>query len=223
MKYRWLASALFLLLPIGILWANLPADFDNDGDVDFSDFVTFASRYGANRGDEHYDETYDINRDGAIDVKDYAEFAAEFGNNIHADKIGPVGRVDELAPTRADTLEMEAKSLRDDGNYVQAIQKYREFVATVNDSVSKVRGLNGIGIAYVALDSLDQAAQQLTVVVEEYGGTENRKLKDQLVNSTAYLGQAYYLQGNKFLAWVYWSQIKNYLPSHASTSEVFRE
>ncbi len=54
-------------------------DFDEDGVVGFADFLQFAGRFGAARGDDTYDDRYDLDGDGAIGFPDFLIFAASFG------------------------------------------------------------------------------------------------------------------------------------------------
>ena len=55
------------------------SDFDGDGTVGFSDFVSFAGVFGASEGDEKYKANYDLNGDGVIGFSDFVIFAQNFG------------------------------------------------------------------------------------------------------------------------------------------------
>ena len=64
-----------LLVGMGIAFAGLAfvyaqtaadADFDGDGKVGFSDFVSFAGKFGTSRGDGRYEAKYDLNGDGQV-------------------------------------------------------------------------------------------------------------------------------------------------------------
>ena len=170
MKYRWLVGLLFLLVPVGLLWANLPADFDNDGDVDFADFIAFAARYGAAQGDERYDEIYDVNRDGAIDFKDYTEFSAEFGAE-HSDKHA-------LTP---DELKQVAKNHEEKGEYKEAEEVYKRIIAISNNELDKAKGIRGLGKVYVKMDSLGLAEEQFKLALATYGEFEDNAMKYQVM------------------------------------------
>ena len=54
-------------------------DFDEDGVVGFADFLQFAGRFGATRGDETYDGRFDLDGDGSIGFPDFLIFAGSFG------------------------------------------------------------------------------------------------------------------------------------------------
>ena len=54
-------------------------DFDDDGVVGFADFLQFAGKFGAARGDETYDERIDLDGDGLIGFPDFLIFAGNFG------------------------------------------------------------------------------------------------------------------------------------------------
>ena len=59
--------------------ATTSSDFNNDGSVDFSDFLAFAEKFGLLRGEPRYDESFDLDSDGAIGFSDFLQFASEFG------------------------------------------------------------------------------------------------------------------------------------------------
>jgi len=54
-------------------------DFDGDGDIDISDFVLFATAYGSELGDDHYNPIGDFDDDADIDIFDFVNFAAAYG------------------------------------------------------------------------------------------------------------------------------------------------
>ena len=187
---------------MGLLWANLPADFDNDGDVDFSDFVAFAGKFGTAQGDEAYDEIYDINRDGRVDFTDYTEFSAEFGNNIHGDKHA-------LTP---EELEQNAKAHRESGNYKEAAKSYRAMIINSESDLIKARGIRGLGTVYVAMDSLAQAERQFKHALAEYGESENNSIKYQVMWCSIQLGIVKETQRDRFKALEYLNRARTYLP-----------
>ena len=55
------------------------ADFNNDGQVDGSDFGAFGAAFGSVSGDGNYNPAADFNDDGQIDGADFGAFGAEFG------------------------------------------------------------------------------------------------------------------------------------------------
>ena len=79
-----------LLVGMGIAFAGLAfvyaqtaadADFDGDGKVGFSDFVSFAGKFGTSRGDGRYEAKYDLNGDGQVGFPDFVAFAGFFGQS----------------------------------------------------------------------------------------------------------------------------------------------
>ena len=60
-------------------WSHLVADFDNDGEVSFNDFIGFADSFGKS-GSEGHDERHDLNADGRIDFTDFLSFSRRFGD-----------------------------------------------------------------------------------------------------------------------------------------------
>ena len=54
-------------------------DYDEDGVVGFADFLQFAGRFGAQCGDEKFDDRFDLDGDGSIGFPDFLNFASNFG------------------------------------------------------------------------------------------------------------------------------------------------
>ena len=54
-------------------------DVNGDGQVDFSDFVVFAQKFGQRQGDEGYDARCDLDGDETIGFADFLIFAGAFG------------------------------------------------------------------------------------------------------------------------------------------------
>lgn len=54
-------------------------DFDGSGVVDFPDFILFAGAFGAEDGDDAYEDRFDLDADGAIAFSDFVILAAVFG------------------------------------------------------------------------------------------------------------------------------------------------
>ena len=71
------------------LWAWLPLahtsqvrpvpDFDQNGTVDFPDFLLFIGKFGSKQGDETYEDRFDLDGNGAIDFSDFLSFVNDFG------------------------------------------------------------------------------------------------------------------------------------------------
>ena len=62
--------------PPVVVYANPRADFNGDGNVDFSDFIAIASAFNTD------DSTYDLNGNGVVDFSDFIEFAKSFGRPL---------------------------------------------------------------------------------------------------------------------------------------------
>lgn len=54
------------------------ADFNEDGAVDFSDFIIFASGFGRRQSDLEFNILLDLNGDGEIGFSDFLLFASAF-------------------------------------------------------------------------------------------------------------------------------------------------
>ena len=79
-----------LLVVVAIcLWGWLPLahtsqvrpvpDFDQNGAVDFPDFLLFVGKFGSKQGDERYEDRFDLDGNGAIDFPDFLIFVNGFG------------------------------------------------------------------------------------------------------------------------------------------------
>ena len=55
-------------------------DLNDDGMVNFSDFILFAAAFGKGIGDDGYDPKADLNGDGEVNFTDFILFARNFGN-----------------------------------------------------------------------------------------------------------------------------------------------
>ena len=58
----------------------ISSDFNNDGLVDFSDFLLFVSHFGSNHLQSDYDSVFDLNNDGFINFSDFLLFVDAFSN-----------------------------------------------------------------------------------------------------------------------------------------------
>ena len=71
------------------LWAWLPLahtsqvrpvpDFDQNGVVDFPDFLLFVGKFGSKQGDETYEDRFDLDGNGTVDISDFLIFVNDFG------------------------------------------------------------------------------------------------------------------------------------------------
>ena len=60
------------------LWRGPKEDFDENGLVDFKDFLAFASRFGSTQADMDFDPKFDLNGDGSVNFPDFLQFARAF-------------------------------------------------------------------------------------------------------------------------------------------------
>jgi len=69
-----------VLIAVGA-WAlqSIPSDFDDNGRVDFNDFLLFAQAFGSRAGDPGYDGRFDLDGSSAVDFGDFLGFATAFG------------------------------------------------------------------------------------------------------------------------------------------------
>ena len=81
---------LFLCVPVRqgpaadnsrVLWVaegTVPADFDGDGRVGFSDFLLFVEGFGARTGQTEFKARLDLDGDGSVDFADFLSFVSAF-------------------------------------------------------------------------------------------------------------------------------------------------
>ena len=141
-------------------------DFDENGLVDFSDFVAFAGAFGAREGDEEYETKYDLNADGEVGFDDFVKFANSFGEAANrapvfatttpvarsVEENTPAGRAvgDPISATDADgdSLTYNLRGLDADGFSIDAVAgqlRTKEGVAydhEVKDSYSVTVGVS---------------------------------------------------------------------------------
>ena len=73
-----IASCLWLPLAHASQVRPLP-DFDQNGVVDFPDFLLFVGKFGSKQDDERYEDRFDLDGNGAIDFSDFLSFVNNFG------------------------------------------------------------------------------------------------------------------------------------------------
>jgi hypothetical protein len=66
---------------LGVGSGEATPDFDGDGEVGFTDFIAFASVFGASSGSENYDALFDLDGSGDIGFGDFLIFAQAFGSS----------------------------------------------------------------------------------------------------------------------------------------------
>lgn len=75
-----IASCLWTWLPLAHASQSEPLpDFDQNGVVDFPDFLLFVGKFGSKQGDERYEDRFDLDGNGAIDFSDFLSFVNNFG------------------------------------------------------------------------------------------------------------------------------------------------
>ena len=78
-----IASYLWTWLPLAHASQSSPLpDFDQNGIVDLPDFLLFVEHFGTSRGDETYEDRFDLDSDGAIEFSDFLIFASNFGKTV---------------------------------------------------------------------------------------------------------------------------------------------
>ena len=76
-----------MLFPLSIQTSSTPSpDFNDNGIVDIPDFLLFVDVFGSQRGQEKYEEKYDLDMDGKIGVSDFLIFIDNFGKEVNRDE-----------------------------------------------------------------------------------------------------------------------------------------
>jgi iron(II)-dependent oxidoreductase len=78
---------------------SLAADFDEDGQVNLSDFFLLAGAFGARLGEAGYEGRYDLNRDGRVDLGDFFSFSDSFGKVSPQRPLRPTVRLRDVLKT----------------------------------------------------------------------------------------------------------------------------
>ncbi|MDE2829392.1 MAG: hypothetical protein OXN20_04685, partial [Gemmatimonadota bacterium] len=130
-----------------------PGDLNGDEMVNFTDFLLFASMFGASQGDDRYDARADLDGDGAIGFGDFLVFAGAFGTSGSGggspDLIVTVPSVSDTTLTPGQMFTLNA-TVRNQGNGQAAetmLTYYSSTDATITTSDTEV----GTG----AIDSLN--------------------------------------------------------------------
>ena len=69
-----ITSCLWTWLPLAHAQSSPLPDFDQNGVVDLPDFLLFVEHFGTSRGDETYEDRFDLDGDGAIAFSDFLIF-----------------------------------------------------------------------------------------------------------------------------------------------------
>ena len=140
-----------------------PGDFDNNGAVDFADFISLGVVFGASSGDANYNALMDLDGNGVINFGDFVLFAEVFGTTCEPPPA--VARV---------TVSPSSASIEEGGT--------QQFSATAYDSVDvEISGKTFIwssdSASVATIDSsglatgLDAGSTTITATVDGVSGT----------------------------------------------------
>ena len=119
-------------LSIGLLTQPLQArigsqsgnpDFDASGEVDFTDFLLFAGKFGARQGDERYEVRFDLDGDGEVGFGDFLIFAGSFGKEVPK-AMGKIYWTDSGTGGSNPLQDDKIQSANLDGSNVEALLTY---------------------------------------------------------------------------------------------------
>ena len=141
------------------------SDFDGDGTVGFSDFVSFAGVFGSSESDEKYEAKYDLNGDGEIGFSDFVIFAQNFGKEVPS----PVVAIPDASLRAA----IEAALGKASG-----VPITRAEMATLDSLTATKKGISDLtGLEFATnLTWLDLASNNITDITPLAGLTELREV-----------------------------------------------
>lgn len=199
---KWFVAVLLLVCVPDFSWADSPGDFNQDGKVDFTDFILFAGRFGSVQGDASFDKRYDLNGNGKVEIGDYILFVEAFGPTS----------ADKKALT-ADELEKEAISYQIKGNDQKAIEKYDETLKVSQDTLQMARVLKQLGELYVETDDVAKAVEQFTRGFKEFGDVEDLRVRAHVMWCAWEIGKIHHDKGDLKKATLYFAFSKKFLPT----------
>ena len=128
-------------------------DFNNDGSVDLSDFLAFASMFGTSAGASGYDARGDFDNDGSINLSDFLTFASVFGTTYPVGGGGgspdlvvnsPSVSDASLTPGESFTLRATVRNAGGAASASTTLRYYRSSDAAISTSDTEV-GTDAVG------------------------------------------------------------------------------
>ncbi len=68
----------FTLLATGTSSPSVRSDFNQDGAINFQDFLLFAAQFGTRQESPQFEPGFDLNQNGSVDFADFLTFAGDF-------------------------------------------------------------------------------------------------------------------------------------------------
>ena len=200
-------------LVVGLFFFVSPiwsADFNTDGKVDFQDFILFAEVFGSAQEDDNFEAKFDLNNNGEVEFTDFTLFTAQFNVAAKASKITSDKPEDIL---RAEALEAAAKAYRESGDYETAIKTYQAMIEASDLPLYKAKGMYGLGVLYTKIDSFNLAATQFKNILDNWGESEDIKVRDRLLFASLRLAHIKHKQGDIIRRLEYFKKAQSFLPS----------
>ena len=86
LKILWLAG-LLIVVSVGLVVAEQKADFNGDGQVNFTDFYLFCEQFGLAQGEPGFDARFDLDKNGEVDFSDFTALKRSFNTHVAAAKV----------------------------------------------------------------------------------------------------------------------------------------
>lgn len=88
---------LLIVVSVGLVVAEQKADFNGDGQVNFTDFFLFSEQFGLTQGEPGFDARFDLDKSGEVDFSDFTALKRSFNTQVAAAKVATAGTTN--APT----------------------------------------------------------------------------------------------------------------------------
>ena len=127
---------LFAIVSAGLLTQPLQArvgsqsgnpDFDASGEVDFTDFLLFAGKFGARQDDDRYEARFDLDGDGEVGFGDFLLFAGSFGKTVPK-AMGKIYWTDSGTGNPTPMQDDKIQSANLDGSNVETLLTFQNFL-----------------------------------------------------------------------------------------------
>ena len=86
LKILWLVG-LLIVVSVGLVVAEQKADFNGDGQVNFTDFYLFCEQFGLAQGEPGFDARFDLDKSGEVDFSDFTALKRSFNTHVASAKV----------------------------------------------------------------------------------------------------------------------------------------
>ena len=113
LKILWLAG-LLIVVSVGLVVAEQKADFNGDGQVNFTDFYLFCEQFGLAQGEPGFDARFDLDKSGEVDFSDFTALKRSFNTQVAAAKVAMQAQSQSLVSNLTARIHGESDFSRND-------------------------------------------------------------------------------------------------------------